>query len=112
MVAERSHNTALAGRIRQAIAKTGRTQAEIAEEVGIARAQLTMYCSGTRAPGRATAVALAKVLRVSVSWLLDGVHVIEVRDDRLAELLTRLQDAPLATQEAVATLLAPPRTAA
>jgi transcriptional regulator with XRE-family HTH domain len=112
MVAERPRDTPLARRIRQAIAKTGRSHAEIAEEVGIARAQLTMYCSGSRAPGRATAVALAKVLGVSVSWLLDGAHVITVQDDRLADLLTRLHDAPPAIQDAVATLLPPRPTAA
>jgi transcriptional regulator with XRE-family HTH domain len=112
MSESRPKDTPLASRIRQAVAKTGRTHAEIAEEVGIARAQLTMYCSGKRAPGRATAVALADVLGVTVSWLLDGAHVITVRDDRLADLLTRLHDAPAAVQDAVATLLPPRHSAA
>ena len=107
-----THETPLSRRIREAVDKTGRSHADIAEEVGIARAQLTMYCSGRRSPSRETVVALAKVLGVSVSWLIDGVHTITCRDARLADLLNQLQNASPDIQNAVATLLKPVRDVA
>jgi transcriptional regulator with XRE-family HTH domain len=107
-----SQHRTMADRITAAIKADGRTHAEIAEAVGVSRPVLSQWGLGTRKPSRDNLLALAQVLNVSMTWLHEGVHVIRVEDDRMADLLRRLHDAPEAIRNAVETLLPPPADAA
>lgn len=96
---------ALADRIREALQRDPRNDAEIAEAVGIARPMISMYRHGTRAPSRESLRALAKVLNVEAGWLLEGEAVVKVGDQETAELVQMLLDAPPEVRAAIRTLL-------
>lgn len=59
----------LAFRLWRARVKSGKTQAEVAAEIGCARAAIGHYEGGIRVPDEETVRRLAKALRVSVKHL-------------------------------------------
>lgn len=85
--------TTIAGRIAWAINRHGGTHAEIAEHVGVARAQVTMWAQGSRTPQLANLLALAKVLDVSPGWLIEGDSV-GARDDEEREVVDLFRELP------------------
>lgn len=107
LVVGMEHDTPLSRRIRQAIAASGLTQMEIAVAVGVSRPQVTMWASGSRAPGRENLRALATALSVSPEWLLEGRHIIEVKDDESAAIVQRLLASPESVRQAIKALLPP-----
>lgn len=59
-------------RLQQAISRSGMTQKELAEKVGITEASVSHYLKGDRMPRSAVAVKLADVLNMSVDELMGG----------------------------------------
>ena len=59
-------------RLQQAISRSGMTQKELAEKVGITEAAVSHYLKGDRMPRSAVAVKLADVLNMSVDELMGG----------------------------------------
>ena len=59
-------------RLQQAISRSGMTQKELAEKVGITEAAVSHYLKGDRMPRSAVAVKLADVLNMSVDELMRG----------------------------------------
>ena len=59
-------------RLQQAILRSGMTQKELAEKVGITEAAVSHYLKGDRMPRSAVAVKLADVLNMSVDELMGG----------------------------------------
>ena len=114
LVAPMIEKSPLACRIEAAIKASGMQHTDVAVAVGVSRPIITQWCQGVRAPRRENLLALAQVLGTSVAWLQEGHHIIRVDDPALADLLQRLQAAPQAVRDAVATLLPnpppPPRT--
>ena len=100
-------DTPLSRRIRQAIDASGMKHVEVAAAVGVARAQVTQWATGRRAPDRENLRALANVLGVSAEWLLEGRHIIEVTDDQAADIVRRFLAAPDSVKLAIDTLLPP-----
>lgn len=60
-------------RLRKAREVTGLTQAELADELGIARSSVANYEAGTTSPRRIVLKAYALRTRVPVEWLEHGV---------------------------------------
>ena len=61
-----------AERIRQAIEHSGKTQRQIADEIGVTEVSMSRYVSGQRIPRAKTLVNIAKVCNVSEMWLITG----------------------------------------
>ena len=57
-------------RIKQARIYAGMTQAELAKESGLSCATISSYERGLKAPNVSIAAAIARVLRVSIDWLV------------------------------------------
>lgn len=57
-------------RLKQARKAAGLTQAKLAEKIGMTQGGYTQYENVGREPSFTTLVALARVLNVSVDWLL------------------------------------------
>ena len=57
-------------RIKQARIDAGMTQAELAKESGLSCATISSYERGLKAPNVSIAAAIARVLRVSIDWLV------------------------------------------
>lgn len=57
-------------RLKQARASTKMTQAELAKESGLSCATISSYERGLKAPNVSIAAAIARVLRVSIDWLV------------------------------------------
>lgn len=87
MLAAMADLARLADRIALAIEKSGLKHAEIAAGVGVARPQISMWASGKRVPELANLLALAEVLEVSPSWLIEGRLADQATDDAERELL-------------------------
>ena len=61
-----------AERIRQAIEQSGKTQRQIADEIGVTEVSMSRYVSGQRIPRAKTLVNIAKACNVSEMWLITG----------------------------------------
>jgi putative transcriptional regulator len=57
-------------RIREMISITGMKQQQVANELGVAKSTVSMYCSNTMQPPVKKLIKLAKVLNCDVSDLL------------------------------------------
>ena len=57
-------------RLRQARTNAGMNQAELAKESGLSCATISSYERGLKAPNVSIAAAIARVLRVSIDWLV------------------------------------------
>ena len=62
----------VAGRIAQAILESGKSQAEIANKMGIFPTAISRWKTGTTEPTPANINALAKILGTDVNWLMSG----------------------------------------
>ena len=62
----------LSDRIKEAVQKSGKTQRQIAKEVGITEVSMSRYISGDRVPKASIMPVLAKALDVSTTWLYTG----------------------------------------
>ena len=58
-------------RLNQAIAMSGLTQKQVAEEARITEVSLSRYVTGKRIPNINTVVALCSVFNCSADWLLE-----------------------------------------
>lgn len=61
---------ALGARLREAREVCGLTQVEVAERMHVAPSTIARYESGTRIPGVEEIPEYARVLRVSISWIM------------------------------------------
>ena len=64
--------TDLSNRIRQAIEKSGKTQRQIADAIGITEVSMSRYTHGERTPRATIIPKLAEACGVSVEWLQTG----------------------------------------
>ena len=64
--------TDLSNRIRQAIEKSGKTQRQIADAIGITEVSMSRYTHGERTPKATIMPKLAEACGVSVEWLQTG----------------------------------------
>ena len=64
--------TELSERIKQAVEKSGKTQRQIADAVGITDGSMSRYVRGWRIPKATIIPKLAEVCGVSVEWLQTG----------------------------------------
>lgn len=62
----------ISDRIKQAIERSGKTQRQIAEEVGITEVSMSRYIKGKRIPRAQKFIDIAKACNVSEMWLLTG----------------------------------------
>lgn len=62
----------LSYRIREALKKSGKTQKQVADEIGITAVSMCRYVKGKRVPGAKNLHMLANSLNVCESWLLTG----------------------------------------
>ncbi len=83
----------LSGRIAWAVRRHGGGHAEIAAAIGVERPMISMWQSGKRQPQIANLRALAEVLGVSASWLLDG-DSLTLRDSIEADLMAAYRALP------------------
>lgn len=63
---------AFGNRLKIAITKAGKTQAELADATGLAKDTLSRYERGSIAPGAEAVLRLANACRVNPLWLLSG----------------------------------------
>lgn len=77
-----------AERIRQAIERSGKTQRQIADEIGITEVSMSRYVSGQRIPRAKTLVNIAKVCNVPEMWLLTGKEPPTKHTEMIIEYLT------------------------
>lgn len=61
-------------RIKEELIRIGKTQKQVAEEIGISRSALSQYATGNREPDYATLIKLAKYFGVSVDYLIGVAH--------------------------------------
>lgn len=59
-------------RIRKRLDEIGMSQRELADKLGITEVSLSRYITGNRVPKATVVIGMAKVLDVSVEWLLKG----------------------------------------
>ena len=64
--------TDLSNRIRQAVEKSGKTQRQIADAIGITDVSMSRYVNGERTPRATIMPKLAEACGVSVEWLQTG----------------------------------------
>jgi transcriptional regulator with XRE-family HTH domain len=64
--------TDLSSRIRQAVERSGKTQRQIADAIGITEVSLSRYVHGERTPRATSIPKLAEACGVSVEWLQTG----------------------------------------
>ena len=87
----------IAARIREAMDRTGKKQADLVRETGLDRGSISSYLSGKYEPKQKAIYKLAKALDVSEAWLL-GFDVPMYRtdeqrkNDHLAEMVVRLRE--------------------
>ena len=62
----------LGERIRKRLDEIGMSQRELADKLGITEVSLSRYIKGERIPRATVVIGIAKVLDVSVEWLLKG----------------------------------------
>jgi transcriptional regulator with XRE-family HTH domain len=86
-------------RLRAAIDDSGRTQGEVAEEVGAHPNQVSQWVNGRGKPDSRHLINLANALGVDLNWLLLGRGHTPPRRDRERELARRLTElAPQLTE--------------
>lgn len=66
-----SFNVTFSYRLKQAISASGLKQKEIAKRIGVSEITISRYCKGTQTPTNANLSALADVLNVPLSTLVD-----------------------------------------
>lgn len=91
----------IADRIALAVERSGKTHIEIATDVGVARPQISMWCSGKRVPELQNLLALAEVLGVSAGWLIEGDRPDQIMDDAERELLADWRQVPAVNREPI-----------
>ena len=91
----------IASRIALAVERSGKKHVEIATEIGVARPQISMWCSGKRVPELQNLLALAEVLGVSAGWLIDGDRPDQIMDDAERELLADWRQVPVASRDPI-----------
>ena len=64
--------TDLPNRIRQAVERSGKTQRQIADAIGITEVSMSRYVNGERVPRATIMPKLAEACGVSVEWLQTG----------------------------------------
>lgn len=72
MASKNLNKTDISSRIRIALASSSMKQREIAAALGVSEVTISKYINGVSIPKNAYLVELAKILNVSVSWLLSG----------------------------------------
>ena len=88
--------TTIAERLRAAMEKVGKKQADLVRETGLDRGAISSYLSGKYEPKQKAIYKLSKALNVSEAWLL-GFDVPMYRtdeqkkNDALAEIVVRLR---------------------
>ena len=65
-----SYNTAFPANLRELMEKTGTTQIELGNSIGVSRQSISYYCDGSSSPTWEGIVAIANYFDVSVDWLL------------------------------------------
>lgn len=96
---------ALADRIREAVAASPYSGAEIARLIGVDKSAVSRWISGERTPTMKNLYDLADLLQKEISELWDGPQATPMTpEQKLA--IERLQKLPLARQQAYLALLA------
>ena len=86
----------IAQRLREALAATGKKQADLVRETGLDRGAVSSYLSGKYEPKQKAIYKMAQALNVSESWLLGydvPMHrtVEQKKNDQLAKLIVKLR---------------------
>ena len=84
--------TDLSNRIRQAIEKSGKTQRQIADAIGITKASMSRYIHGERIPKATIMPKLADACGVSVEWLQTGKEPYTAHVEMIIDYLTNGTD--------------------
>lgn len=86
----------IAERLREALAATGKKQADLRRETGLDRGAISSYLSGKYEPKQKAIYKISKALNVSESWLM-GYDVPMARtveskkNDQLAQLIAKMR---------------------
>lgn len=86
----------IAERLREAMEKAGKKQADLVRETGLDRGSISSYLSGKYEPKQKAIFKLSKALNVSEGWLL-GFDISMARtdeqkkNDQLAQLIVRMR---------------------
>lgn len=75
--------------------RSGLTQEEVAEKIGVSRTAYTRYENGTRTPEAIPAVKLARLFKIPVEWLLclDEYDEQTIFEAEILNSIKRLNDA-------------------
>ena len=80
--------TELSERIKQAVKKSGKTQRQIADAVGITDGTMSRYACGGRIPKAPIIPKLAEVCGVSVEWLQTGKELYKAHIEMIIDYTT------------------------
>ena len=86
----------IAQRLKEALTKTGKKQADLVRETGLDRGSISSYLSGKYEPKQKAIYKMAQALDVSEAWLL-GYNVPmertadQKKNDQLAKLIVRMR---------------------
>ena len=84
--------TDLSNRIRQAVEKSGKTQRQIADAIGITEVSMSRYVCGERIPKATIMPKLAEACGVSVEWLQTGKEPYTAHIEMIIDYVTDGED--------------------